>query len=120
MSEDGSGFPLHGLGPVHSRPRLFGFLLPAVFIVWSRRSQSVLKPTSKTVVKCQSGRRRRAHALTSVRRSNCTCRFPAYSFHEDAPKRGRGAREGMSENRLTKPNSSYSVAGGNCFQQIGR
>ena len=26
-------------------------------------------------------------ALTSVRLSNCTCRFPAYSFHEDA--RGR-------------------------------
>jgi hypothetical protein len=32
----------------------------------------------------QSGRRRRAVALASVRRSNCTCRFPAYSFHEDA------------------------------------
>jgi hypothetical protein len=34
----------------------------------------------------QSGRRRRAVALASVRRSNCTCRFPAYSFHEDARK----------------------------------
>ena len=31
-----------------------------------------------------SGRRRRACALASVRRSNCTCRFPAYSFHEDS------------------------------------
>jgi kumamolisin len=31
-----------------------------------------------------SGRRRRADALASVRRSNCTCRFPAYSFHEDS------------------------------------
>jgi hypothetical protein len=29
-----------------------------------------------------SGRRRRACALASVRRSNCTCGFPAYSFHE--------------------------------------
>src|SRR5712691_1487226 len=76
--------------------------------------------TSRVVGQCQSGRRRRAHALTSVRRSNCTCRFPAYSFHEDAPERGRGAKEGMSENRLTKPNSSYSVAGGNCFQPVVR
>jgi hypothetical protein len=31
----------------------------------------------------QSGRRRRAYALASVRRSNCTCGFPACSFHED-------------------------------------
>jgi len=31
----------------------------------------------------QSGRRRRACALASVRRSNCTCGFPACSFHED-------------------------------------
>ena len=30
-----------------------------------------------------SGRRRRACALASVRRSNCTCGFPACSFHED-------------------------------------
>src|SRR5882724_5570742 len=36
-----------------------------------------------------SGRRRRAVALASVRRSNCTCRFPAYSFHEDGLERGR-------------------------------
>jgi hypothetical protein len=31
-----------------------------------------------------SGRRRRACALASVRRSNCTCGFPACSFHEGA------------------------------------
>jgi len=36
-----------------------------------------------------SGRRRRACALASVRRSKCTCRFPAYSFHEEALGRGR-------------------------------
>jgi hypothetical protein len=30
-----------------------------------------------------SGRRRRACALASVRRPNCTCGFPACSFHED-------------------------------------
>src|SRR5450755_1268882 len=29
-----------------------------------------------------SGRRWRACALATVRRSNCTCGFPAYSFHE--------------------------------------
>jgi len=53
MSKDGSDLPPHGLGSLHSRVRLFGFSLPAVFIVWLRRSQSVLKPTSKTVVRCQ-------------------------------------------------------------------
>jgi len=31
-----------------------------------------------------SGRRRRACALASVRRPNCTCGFPACSFHEDS------------------------------------
>jgi len=31
----------------------------------------------------QSGRRRRACALASVRRPNCTCGFPACSFHQD-------------------------------------
>src|ERR1700749_1341092 len=31
-----------------------------------------------------SGRRWRACALATVRRPNCTCGFPAYSFHEDA------------------------------------
>jgi hypothetical protein len=31
-----------------------------------------------------SGRRWRAEALATIRRSNCTCSFPAYSFHEDA------------------------------------
>jgi hypothetical protein len=50
----------------------------------------------------QSGRRRRAVALASVRRSNCTCRFPAYSFHEDARKRGRERSEGIRERRFTK------------------
>jgi hypothetical protein len=31
-----------------------------------------------------SGRRRRAYALTTVRRSNCTYSFPVCSFHEDS------------------------------------
>jgi hypothetical protein len=31
-----------------------------------------------------SGRRWRACALATVRRSNCTCGFPACSFHEDS------------------------------------
>jgi hypothetical protein len=30
------------------------------------------------------GSERRAYALASVRRSNCTCGFPACSFHEDS------------------------------------
>src|SRR5271167_274234 len=64
----------------------------------------------------QSGRRRRARALASVRLSNCTCRFPAYSFHEDARGRECDSREGISEIRLTRPNSSYSLTRGNCFQ----
>jgi len=38
---------------VCSRTWLFGSSSPAVFIVWSRRSQSVLRPTSKPVVRCQ-------------------------------------------------------------------
>jgi hypothetical protein len=32
--------------------------------------------------------------LASVRRSNCTCSFPAYSFHEDS--RFRDAIEGIN------------------------
>ena len=41
-----------------------------------------------------SGRRWRACALATVRRSNCTCSFPAYSFHEDS--RFRDAIEGIN------------------------
>jgi hypothetical protein len=35
-----------------------------------------------------------ARALATVRRSNCTCSFPAYSFHEDS--RFRGAMVGIN------------------------
>src|SRR5215472_15897836 len=66
-------------------------------------------------LKCQSGRRRRVHTLASVRRSNCTCRFPAYSFHADAPERERAPSEGIRETRFTKPNSSYSFTLGSCI-----
>jgi hypothetical protein len=41
-----------------------------------------------------SGRRWRACALATVRRSNCTCSFPAYSFHEGS--RFRDAIEGIN------------------------
>src|SRR5882672_1345944 len=44
MSEDGFGLPLPGLGSMRSLSRLFGFSLPAVFLEWLRRSQSVLRP----------------------------------------------------------------------------
>jgi hypothetical protein len=40
---------------------------------------------------------------TSVRRSHCTCRFPACSVHEDAVF--REAREGIKSIRLTSPYS---------------
>jgi hypothetical protein len=46
MSEDGSGFPPRtwfGKQPVTA----FVFFLPAVFIAWSRRRQSVLKTQAK-------------------------------------------------------------------------
>jgi hypothetical protein len=42
-------------------------------------------------------------ALASARHSNCTCGFPACSFHDDAP--WRVAREGMRAIRFTSPNS---------------
>lgn len=64
------------------------------------------RAASELVLQCQSGRRRRADALASVRRSNCTCRFPAYSFHEDTRERECKPSEGIREMRFTKPNSS--------------
>src|ERR1035437_5736199 len=71
---------------------------------------------AKRWLKCQSGRRRRAYALASVRRSNCTCRFPAYSFHEDTRERESEPSEGIREMRFAKPNFSYSFTRGNCSQ----
>src|SRR6516225_1662775 len=79
----------------------------------------------------QSGRRRRVCTLASVRLSNCTCGFPACSFHEDsrpprcqkgikgtflAPIRliqstsllGRG-RTGFSQKELFRPPSSLLI-----------
>ena len=79
----------------------------------------------------ESGRRRRVCTLASVRLSNCTCGFPACSFHEDsrpprcqkgikgtflAPIRliqstsllGRG-RTGFSQKELFRPPSSLLI-----------
>jgi hypothetical protein len=53
MSEVGFGLPPHRLGSLHSLSGLFGFSLLAVFIAPLRRSPSVLRPTSKPVVRCQ-------------------------------------------------------------------
>jgi hypothetical protein len=61
-----------------------------------------------------SGRRRRAEALASVRRSNCTDGFPVCSFHEDATL--RDAREGINPTKFTSSYSPYSVALGSCVQ----
>jgi hypothetical protein len=55
MSEDGSDLPPHGLGSLRSLLRLFGFSLPAVFIVWLRRSQSVLKQQAKRLTGANHG-----------------------------------------------------------------
>src|ERR1700716_1494207 len=59
-----------------------------------------------------SGRRWRACALATVRRSNCTCSFPAYSFHEDS--RFRDAKEGINWIRFTSPYSPYNLVSGSC------
>src|ERR1019366_7789168 len=61
-----------------------------------------------------SCRRWRACALATVRRSNCTCSFPAYSFHEDS--RFRDAIEGINWIKFTSPYSPYSLVSGNCRQ----
>ena len=61
-----------------------------------------------------SGRRRRAEALASDRRSNGTCGFPAYRFHEGGYD--RAAKEGISDTRLTRPISPRSLASGRVFQ----
>jgi hypothetical protein len=55
----------------------------------------------------------------SVRRSNCTCGFPACSFHEVAA-RGRGLKDGISETRLTSPNSPRSRRVGSIFHPVQR
>src|SRR5258708_32650094 len=61
-----------------------------------------------------SGRRRRACALASVRRSNCTYGFTVCSFHEDASL--RDAREGINPTKFTSSCSPYSVALRSCVQ----
>ena len=61
-----------------------------------------------------SGRRWRACALATVRRSNCTCGFPAYSFHEDSCF--RDATDGINPTRFTSPYSPYNLVAGNCRQ----
>src|SRR6516165_10933750 len=83
--------------------------------IWrpSFERQRDFNPPDQRAAQRTSGRRRRAVALASVRRSNCTCRFPAYSFHEDARVREREPSEGITEIRFTKPNSSYSFTLGN-------
>jgi hypothetical protein len=65
-----------------------------------------------------SGRRRRARALTSVRRANCTYGFPVCSFHEDGDL--AEANEGINPTRLTSPYSPYSLVRGRDFQPAFR
>src|SRR5229473_555651 len=89
------------------------FHVSSCIFISSDDADRFLKLASTAVVRCQSGRRRRAYALASVRRSNCTCRFPAYSFHEDTRGREYEPSEGIRALRFTKPNSSYSFTRGN-------
>ena len=69
--------------------------------------------TSSNTVWGQSGRRRRACTLTSVRRSNCTCGFPAYSFHEDSFFRDAGP--GINGARFT----TWSMNEWSCSAPVG-
>src|SRR5260370_451654 len=64
-----------------------------------------------------SGRRRRALALASVRRSNCTYSFPVCSFHEDSIT--RAAREGINPTKFTSACSPTTVRAGYDRQETG-
>ena len=55
----------------------------------------------------------RLTALASVRRSNCTCGFPACSFHEDKP--ALGPSDGISAIKFSRPISPYSFVSGSSF-----
>ena len=55
----------------------------------------------------------RLAALASVRRSNCTCGFPACSFHEDKP--ALGPSDGISAIKFSRPISPYSFVPGSSF-----
>jgi hypothetical protein len=72
---------------------------------WGKRAtfcQACSVPCDGSKPLLQSGRRIRAYALASARRSNCTCRFPA-AFAK--AQRRRDHREGIKSNNRT---SSYS------------
>src|SRR5215470_19267666 len=68
-----------------------------------------LRPLSSTGVtrlpRCRvgGGARGVTRALASARRPNCSCGFPASSFHKDAVR--RWAREGIRRTRFTSPSS---------------
>jgi hypothetical protein len=58
---------------------------------WGKRAtfcQACSVPCDGSKPLLQSGRRRRAYALASARRANCTCRFPACSFREGSATPG--------------------------------
>ena len=57
--------------------------------------------------------------LASVRRSNCTCGFPACSFHDGAAD-GCGVKEGISAIKLTSPHSPRSRRVGSSFHPAQR
>ena len=60
----------------------------------AKRSGGPTQPSAKLVIYLAatlSGRRWRADALATIRRSNCTCGFPACSFHKGSvPLRRKG------------------------------
>src|SRR6516165_6059803 len=77
-------------------------LLATLFNPDSRRRPFGPSSLSRVIVGSEEAR---LLTLASVRRSNCTCGFPACSFHESATTKGRGCKEGISATRLTNPNS---------------
>src|ERR1039458_7449764 len=91
-----SGVLATALRPARNYPR---------FRIWRPSSgrQRDFNPPEQRAAQHTSGRRRRACALASVRRSNCTDGFPVCSFHEDCLR--ADAIEGISPTRLTSPYS---------------
>src|SRR5262245_17524685 len=65
-----------------------------------------------------SGRRWRTCVLATVRRSNRTCSFPAYGFHEDAFF--GNVKEGINRTKFTSPYSPYNFVSGSCFHPVFR
>src|SRR5262249_16418317 len=95
---------------------LGGFInppLPSVLTPTSMQ-QGSLAPRALPRFVAVGSEEARLMTLASVRRSNCTCSFPACSFHESAT-RGRGVNEGIRPLSLTSPSSPRRRGVGRTF-----